>query len=559
MGEQIIFYLPNGNIKIRDKEYSKKEIYDLYITQDNSILELAEILGIKKSSMSNVLKELQLSKAKEAGVKYYTQASKFKERSKNTNLKKYGVEYPGQSLSVQKKMKKTCLEKYGVEYSTQTQVMKEKSRKTIQERYGVDYASQSKEIKEKVRQTNLQKYGVKCCLQNPAIKQQIAETNLEKYGVENPFSNKEVQEKIRRTLIKKYGVESIKLKNIRNLDIWQNKDNFIKYIANFNNENRKPNIMELCEFFNCEQTALYNKIHKYKLEDKIDWYLNRSYYEDEIIQWLKDNFDNIQINRNDRTVLENNYEIDIYLPEYKIGIEFNGNYWHSELFEKFQDHNGRSTRHQEKSLLAEKHGVFLFQIFEYEWNSPIVQENIKNRLRTLLHKNSNLIYGRKCEVKLITELQKKEFLNKNHIQGNDHSSIYIGLFYEKELVSCMTFSKTKFKKYDYELSRFCSIHDTNIIGGACKMFKYFIDNILQFGQNVVSYNDITKTSGKVYNILGFENISINPPNYIWMNFNTGDIRTRYQEQEAGEVERMHSQEYYRICDCGTKTWLYIKK
>ena len=57
----------------------------------------------------------------------------------------------------------------------------------------------------------------------------------------------------------------------------------------------------------------------------------------------------------------------------------------------------------------------------------------------------------------------------------------------------------------------------------------------------------------------FECASINEPNYWWVNFDTMDIRSRYQEQEAGEVERMHSQGYHRICDCGTKTWVYTKK
>ena len=82
---------------------------------------------------------------------------------------------------------------------------------------------------------------------------------------------------------------------------------------------------------------------------------------------------------------------------------------------------------------------------------------------------------------------------------------------------------------------------------------------MKVGEKVVSYNDITKTKGDIYKILGFECASINEPNYWWVNFDTMDIRSRYQEQEAGEVERMHSQGYHRICDCGTRTWVYTKK
>lgn len=122
----------------------------------------------------------------------------------------------------------------------------------------------------------------------------------------------------------------------------------------------------------------------------------------------------------------------------------------------------------------------------------------------------------------------------------------------------MTFTKPKNKQYTWELSRFCNKHDCIVQGGASKLFKYAISN-MNSGDTIVSYNDITKTSGKIYKTLDFSCTSINSPNYIWMNFTTGDIRTRYQEQAAGEVERMHNLGYHRICDCGTKTWLYIVK
>ena len=63
-------------------------------------------------------------------------------------------------------------------------------------------------------------------------------------------------------------------------------------------------------------------------------------------------------------MLHGNNWFDIYLPEYHLGIEFNGSYWHSDIFHT--DHKGRSTYHQEKSLKAEEVGIFLFHIFEYE-------------------------------------------------------------------------------------------------------------------------------------------------------------------------------------------------
>ena len=54
------------------------------------------------------------------------------------------------------------------------------------------------------------------------------------------------------------------------------------------------------------------------------------------------------------------YELDIYLPDYNVGIELNGVYWHSLKFKnKFH--------HQNKFLFFHKLGIKVFQIWEHEW------------------------------------------------------------------------------------------------------------------------------------------------------------------------------------------------
>jgi G:T-mismatch repair DNA endonuclease (very short patch repair protein) len=55
---------------------------------------------------------------------------------------------------------------------------------------------------------------------------------------------------------------------------------------------------------------------------------------------------NKEIIRNDRTVL-NGKELDIYLPDYNLAIEFNGLYWHSE------DYVGKNY-HLNKTIECEK-------------------------------------------------------------------------------------------------------------------------------------------------------------------------------------------------------------
>jgi hypothetical protein len=440
------------------------------------------------------------------------------------------------------KIRQTKLERYGDEKYCNTLQAQE----TIQQKLLQDPNLRKKWVQE-ASATKEKRYG------NPNYNniEQIKKTLLERYGDQHYFNI----DKMKENNVSKYGVAFPCQRDISHYDIWSDCGKFERYLEDNPNQTYK----ELSIFFNVDRTTINQKVVDLGLQDRVQYLSGSSNYEFEIRDFLisECNVKEEEIEMHNRTVLTP-CEIDIYIPSRNMGIEFNGDYWHSDIQEKFKDHGGRSTYHQKKSLKAEEKGVFLFHIFEYEWNNPVTQNNIKNRLKTLLNSNGIRVPARKCTIEEITKDQKKEFLNVNHIQGNDRSSVCYGLFYQDNLISCMTFTKPKNKQYTWELSRFCNKHDYIVQGGASKLFKYAISNMNR-GDTVVSYNDITKTSGKIYKILDFSCTSVNNPNYIWMNFATGDIKTRYQEQAAGEVERMHNLGYHRICDCGTKTWLYIVK
>lgn len=61
----------------------------------------------------------------------------------------------------------------------------------------------------------------------------------------------------------------------------------------------------------------------------------------------------------DRTVIKP-YELNIYIPEKRLAIEFNGNYWHSTEQKDYM-------YHQNKTIACAKQGIRLIHIFEYEW------------------------------------------------------------------------------------------------------------------------------------------------------------------------------------------------
>lgn len=122
----------------------------------------------------------------------------------------------------------------------------------------------------------------------------------------------------------------------------------------------------------------------------------------------------------------------------------------------------------------------------------------------------------------------------NHIQGNDHSLLYLGLYYQDELVSLMTFSKPhNTNKIEWGLSRFCSKAGSNVIGGASKLFKYFINKYNP--QSIISYSNIAHTKGKLYETLGFQNTHLSKPGYVWIK--SGSMKSRYQTRTKNLLKK----------------------
>ena len=315
-------------------------------------------------------------------------------------------------------------------------------------------------------------------------------------------------------------------------------------------ENNLRSVQEIMKYLNVSDFCVFQHLKKYNVEGLIN--RNVSHYEDEITDWLK-SF-NIEVINNKRIL--NKKEIDIFLPEYNIGIEFNGTYWHSDIY---RDKN----YHQQKTLEAKKEGIFLYHIFEFEWKRN--EEKIKNHLINLLSLNEHKLYARKCVVKEIFDNKiKKDFLNLNHLQGNDNSNIKLGLYYNDVLVEIMTFCKPRFNRnYQYELSRLCSLKGYNIVGGASKLFHYFIQTYHPV--SIISYSNFSKNKGNIYNKLGFKLKNISSPNYFWIK---GDIiLTRYQTQKHklllhnfignNEDDIMRKNGFIKIYDCGNMVFEYV--
>ena len=260
---------------------------------------------------------------------------------------------------------------------------------------------------------------------------------------------------------------------------------------------------------------------------------------------------------NDRELIKP-LELDIVIPELKLAIEFDGDFWHSE---KYKNKN----YHLNKTNLCENKGYRLIHIFEHEW--LFKQNIIKSKLLSIFDKNQESIYARKCTVKEITVKEKNEFLNKTHIQGEDRANIKLGLFHQNELIACMTFCKSRFNKnFEWELSRFSS--SKHVIGGAGKLLKYF-ERVYK-PKNLITYADRRYSQGNLYFKLGFTFDHFSSPNYFYCDQNL-KIYSRVQCQkhklnkilgdkfnkDLTESENMSLNGYNKIYDCGN--YVFIKQ
>ncbi len=432
------------------------------------------------------------------------------------------------------KKKKTCLIKYGEESPTQNEEIKSKVKKTVFDKYNVSNVSKLDDIKCKVRKSNNEKYGVDYISQLDDVKLILRQ---------NMIKNLDKLINGKKAFIINNIIDKIKNLNIELLDI-------------------TSSVYKM----RCEKMHIFN-IHKNMLNDRIN---NKNVIcticnpidsfsdsEKQLFNFIRDNYDG-EMFSNVRNII--GQEIDIYIPDLKLGFEFNGLYWHSDNY-KSDDY------HYNKTQKCVDNGIRLIHVWEDDWLYK--SEIIKSMILNLIGK-SKKIYARSCEIKEVNKSECRDFLNNNHIQGYVASRVSIGLYYKSELVSLMTFGKLRkclgqnSINNHYELLRFCNKKYTSVIGGASKLFKYFLrteDNVLQ----VISYADRSWSNGALYKRLGFDFEYITKPNYYYVidgvrknRFNYRKDKILYLSNDKTKTEReiMRDLGYYRIYNSGNFKFKY---
>lgn len=472
-------------------------------------------------------------------------------KQRNTVLERYGTDcilrnFPQNKTDEEKKRTKEKRRKINdvKKYGSDSLSSSEKRKMTMLKNHGVASVAELPEVRKKMMSTLKEKYG-----DNPfcEMKKMAESTNIARYGVSNPLKNSEIREKARRSFV----VNSFK----RMLDRWKN--DVIPMFSVEEYDNMHHVYRWKCvhcgnEFESKIYTTEFSSVDRYMPRCLVCHPLMEgiSGEEKEIADYVKSIY-NGEVTENCRNVISP-YELDIYLPDKRLAIEFDGFYWHS-------DASGTdSGYHLLKTEQCELLGIHLVHIFENEW--LINQKIVKDRIRSILGIGQRRIFARKCSIQEISSFESEEFLDANHLHGSCHDAVRYGLYHDGELVSVMTFGKPRFNKnYDYELLRFASKIGCNVVGGAGKLLAEFRKS---YRGSIISYADRRYSMGNLYEKLGFVKSGISKPNYVWTK--RGNALTRYQCQKhrlakvlgdgfdatKTEVENMEHNGWIRVFDCG---------
>ncbi len=480
-------------------------------------------------------------------------------KRKLTNMAAFGKEWHSQTDEWKDKVSETSLSKFGVNHYSKTDDWRDRSRDTNIKRYGVERPAQCDSILTKMKNTNLERYGANFAVENKDILAKIKNTNIERYGVKTPFENSEVQDKVKQSSIEKYGgISPLKNKKIKFKAVqttrarYYSEDTLSKLEDSewlrIANESGKS-IGEIAKEIGVSSSNLCKIYHKQSVSIL-------RHPASELERRIASFYTNIPLLKNDRSIIPPK-ELDIVFPNNNLAIEINGCYYHSEKFGKSKEY------HLQKTTQCNSIGIELLQFWDTEINNqlPKVLNFINSKLGIC-----DRLYARKTKLRLISNVEKRDFINDNHLQNDVGSSINLGLFdINDNLVMAATFGKPRFTKADNttELLRLCSLSGITVVGGASKLIKYFVNQYMVDGDILLSYCNRRYSAGKVYEKTGFTLSSISPPGFFYIDSAGKYAGSRYQWQKhllkdklenydpsITAFQNMKNNGFEKVWDCG---------
>lgn len=281
-----------------------------------------------------------------------------------------------------------------------------------------------------------------------------------------------------------------------------------------------------------------------------------------------------KVEQRNRTILKPK-ELDIYLPEHALAVEYCGMHWHSH--KDREDERKNKLRHYEKFKACAEQGIRLITIYETDWKEN--PRAIKRLLRNAIGKSKGRLMARKCELRKVTNKEAAVFYDRYHPQGGSGHGEHYALFWKGKMVACMRFvlgandRGAGAANRVWTLGRYAT--RVNVAGAASRLFKAFVAE--HNPPEVKSFSDNRLFGGGMYEKLGFvleENVA--PDYQVWSQKLGLRPKPHYQRRQLQKRLREHGFDetydhltdtrteaemtYYmgarRIYDCGKKRWLW---
>lgn len=246
-------------------------------------------------------------------------------------------------------------------------------------------------------------------------------------------------------------------------------------------------------------------------------------------------------------------EVDVFVPEKNIGLEYNGLYWHCEK-------NKEPKYHKEKTDHFNIQGIRIIHVFEHIWRDRNAQ--VKSFLKAALGKNENRVGARKCQVVEMNHKEAKAFAEQYHIQGaSSNIKLAIGLIFNDEVVAVATFGLHHRDAKTIVLNRFVGREGWSVIGGLSKIMAHAVRF---FDSDIITWADNSISDGSGYLKAGWVAQERLPADYFYTDFTNVISKQSRKKKTVGTPEGMTEHQHslqdglFRIYDCG-KTRMIFKK
>lgn len=240
-------------------------------------------------------------------------------------------------------------------------------------------------------------------------------------------------------------------------------------------------------------------------------------------------------------------EIDMFFKDKKIGIEYNGLWWHSERYRE-------NDYHLKKTEYFGSKEIRLIQMFCHEWKNR--QNQIESFLLAAFGKNETIIGARECDLVILDKNEANDFFEQYHIQGSPNSiDVSLGLKHEGDLLCAASFAKHHRDGKQIVLNRFAGKRSVSVSGGMSKISQFASKQV--FKKDILTWADRRWSNGRGYLNSGWKQDAILPPDYFYI-----DKKLNVVSKQGRKKTNVHTPEWmtehmharldglYRVYDCG---------